>query len=421
MHAFPSQHLFPATGSPAATTGRRSRSRHPSAGRSADAIPRARGTGVLLTAAAVVLVAAVSPAAGAAPAAPAGPGQLIQLNSLGGQGSYAKEMNERGDMIGSSIDAADNYRAVVWWRGQRSPTALGIDGAAPTAINEKGHIVGFVEGGLFLWRDGSASYLRRGAVASFGEAFVNDRDQVAGTATDRNGTSRAFVWQAGRMTTLPTPGGTDSRAGGINNQGQVIGTLTRPGSGTERAVLWQDGRMIEMGTLGGAGSTPVAINDRGQVSGNSAVAGSSDEHPFLWQRGRMTDLLAGTNATAGRVSDLNETGTMTGAASFGTGGSRPVLWRAGRIIDIGLPGHVGGGSDINDRGDVTGHDWADPQGAAVPFRWSDGRTTLFPEPASDIAVTVIGIDRNGVVGVDQETSRFGNIVLRSVVGSDRIG
>ena len=42
-----------------------------------------------------------------------------------------------------------------------------------------------------------------------------------------------------------------------------------------------------------------------------------------------------------------------------------------------------------------------------------GHTTLFTEPVSDIAVTVIGIDRDGTVGVDQETSQFGNIVLRS--------
>jgi hypothetical protein len=38
---------------------------------------------------------------------------------------------------------------------------------------------------------------------------------------------------------------------------------------------------------------------------------------------------------------------------------------------------------------------------------------LFPEPVSDIAITVIGIDRHGLIGVDQETSQSGNIVLRS--------
>ena len=370
-----------------------------------------RRPSVVLTATVLVMAAAVAPAAAAAPDVRTG--QLIQLDSLGGQGSYATRMNDRGDMIGASVDAADSFRAVVWWRGQRSPTALGVDGASPAAINEKGHIVGYVDGGLFLWRDGSATYLKRSTVASFGAPSINDRDQVAGTVTDQDGSSRAFLWQRGRMTMLPTPVGMDSRAVGINNRGQVIGTLTRPEVSTEQAVLWQPGRMIKLGTLGGAGSTPVAINDRGQVSGNSTIAGSSDEHPFLWQRGRMTDLLAGTNATAGRLGDLNETGTMTGTANFGNGDSRPVLWRAGRMIDIGLPGHVGGGWDINDRGDVTGSTWADPQGTAVPFRWRNGHTTLFPEPASDIAITVIGIDRYGVIGVDQETSHSGNIVLRS--------
>ncbi len=367
----------------------------------------------MLTAATVVMAAAVPSATAAAVAPPVGTGRLVRLDSLGGSGSFGTTMNERGDMIGASIDAADKYRAVVWWHGRRTPTALGIEGARAGAINEKGHIVGYVEGGLFLWRAGAVTYLRPSAVVSFGAVAINDRDQVAGTATDQNDASRAFLWQRGRMTMLPTPAGTSSRAVGINNRGQVVGTVTRPGAATEQAVLWQHGRMTELGTLGGAGSTPAAINERGQVIGNSTVAGSSDEHPFLWQHGRMTDLLAGTNATAGRVMALNDTGMMTGYASFGDHAARPVLWRAGRLIVIGLPGHVGSGSFINDRGDVAGPTWADPQGFAVPFRWRNGHTTLFPEPAADIATTIIGIDRSGVISVDQETSRFGNIVLRS--------
>jgi hypothetical protein len=93
--------------------------------------------------------------------------------------------------------------------------------------------------------------------------------------------------------------------------------------------------------------------------------------------------------------------------------SRPVLWRAGHLIDIGLPGHTGIGEHINDRGDVTGPAWAGPESLAVPFRWRNGHTTLYPEPAADIATTVIGIDRRGGIGVDQETSPLGNILLRS--------
>ena len=356
-------------------------------------------------------VAAVTTVMLAAPAADTG--RLVALSSLGGPGSYAVAMNDRGDIIGSSVDAAGDHQAVVWWRGQRTPTPLRTAGAAPTSINERGHIAGWVPGGLFLWRDGSVAYLRRGAVASFGATFVNDRDQVASTATGPDGASRAVLWQRGSLTGLPTPAGTDSRAVGLNNSGEVIGVLTGPGDQAGQGVLWRGGRMIRLGTLGGAGSTPAVINDRGQVAGTSAVAGAEGEHPFLWERGRMTDLLAGTTATSGRVSDLNEAGTMTGSAQSGPGDRRPVVWRDGRMIDIGLPGHTGGGSDLNDRGDVTGTTWADPQSLAVPFRWRDGQTTLYPEPAFDIAVTIIGVDRHGVLGVDQETSADGNRVLRS--------
>jgi len=56
---------------------------------------------------------------------------------------------------------------------------------------------------------------------------------------------------------------------------------------------------------------------------------------------------------------------------------------------------------------------ADLAWRGAPFRWRDGQTTLFTEPVSDIAFTVVGIDGNGVVGVGQETLQFGNIVLRS--------
>ena len=349
---------------------------------------------------------------GAAAAPVAGTGRLVVLSSLGGQGSYAVAMNDRGDLIGSSVDAAGEYQAVVWWRGQRTPTPLRTAGAAPASINERGHIAGWVPGGLFLWREGSVAYLKRSAV-SFGATFVNDRDQVASTATGPDGALRAVLWQRGSLTKLPTPAGTDSRAVGLNNSGEVIGVLTGPGDQTGQGVLWRDGRMIRLGTLGGAGSTPAVINDRGQVAGTSAVAGAEGDRPFLWERGRMTDLLAGTTATTGRVGDLNEAGTLTGSAQSGPSDRRPVVWRDGRMIDIGLPGHTGGGSDLNDRGDVTGTTWADPQSLTVPFRWRDGHTTLYPEPAFDIAVTVIGVDRDGVVGVDQETSADGNRVLRS--------
>lgn len=83
------------------------------------------------------------------------------------------------------------------------------------------------------------------------------------------------------------------------------------------------------------------------------------------------------------------------------------------MTDIGLPGHTAIASAVNDRGDVAGETWAQPDAAAVPFRWQRGRTTLYPEPAGDIAFRVIGIDAHGHLAVAQETTQRGLTVLRA--------
>src|SRR5512136_1894084 len=58
------------------------------------------------------------------------------------------------------------------------------------------------------------------------------------------------------------PGGTLSRAFGLNDNGQVVGfSSTATG---DRAFLWQNGVMTDLGTLAGGGSsTAFGINDSG--------------------------------------------------------------------------------------------------------------------------------------------------------------
>ena len=373
-----------------------------------------RRLSIIATVTIAVTAAAAMPAAATAPTlSRVDTGQLIPLASLGGGESWAVQMNEIGDIVGGSTDARQDWRPAVWWHGRRSATALGVDRASPSAISDKGHIVGRLwdSGALFLWRRGTVTYLRKPTGTDLEVAAVNDRDQVVGTAYHQNGTSRAFLWQRGRFTLFPVPRGASSTAVDINNRGQIAGVVARRDA--QQAALWQQGRMIELGTLGGSASTPVAINDRGQVIGNSTIKKSSAEHPFLWQHGRMTDLLAGTTARGGRVYDLSDTAMMTGSVDQGDGHDRPVLWRAGRMIELGVPGYSGIGMAVNDRGDVAGFSRQRMEGPAVPFRWRNGRTTYFPKPIPDIASNLIGINRHGTIAVEQETTSVGFTVLRS--------
>jgi probable HAF family extracellular repeat protein len=110
------------------------------------------------------------------------------------------------------------------------------------------------------------------------------------------------------MTQLPTLGGYDGYAAGVNNKGQVVGwaensvhdpTCNAPGQILQfEAVIWGP-KLTEITQLppypGDPDSAATAINDKGEVVGisglcSNAVGGASAKHALLWENGVPTDL-----------------------------------------------------------------------------------------------------------------------------------
>src|SRR5439155_19187547 len=103
--------------------------------------------------------------------------------------------------------------------------------------------------------------------------------------------SQPAVGQSCTIKDLGTlPGGSFSRALGINNRGEVAGeATTSPRTFSFHAFLFTGGVMVDLGTLpGGAFSIAYGINDRGQVVGFSNTA-STFSDAFLFENGVMTD------------------------------------------------------------------------------------------------------------------------------------
>ena len=114
-----------------------------------------------------------------------------------------------------------------------------------------------------------------------------------------------FVWENGVMSPLPTLGGPNGFAAGVNARRQIVGwaentihdpTCNAPQVLQFRAVIWENGNATQLPPFpGDSTSAATAINERGQVVGISgdcdvAVGRRSARHAVLWDHGVPQDL-----------------------------------------------------------------------------------------------------------------------------------
>ncbi len=176
----------------------------------------------------------------------------------------------------------------------------------------------------------------------------NDSGQIVGEAIPDGGSAfRGFVWQAGKVTWLPSLGGERSFGAALNNKGQIVGTAEsaeHPGADAMQAVEWKEGKPVPLSVVPNFVSA-LAMNDVGQV------VGTTSNQAFLWEKGKVKSLghlplpapLTNTQATA-----INNKGQIVGGTKYGycpTGmtpeerakmpQSHAWLWEKGEMMDLG--------------------------------------------------------------------------------------
>ena len=234
------------------------------------------------------------------------------------------------------------------------------------------------------------------------------------------------VWQNGVMTALPTLGGNNGAAIGINNRGQIMGYAENDTKDTVcpapqvldyEAVIWgpQPGQVQELPPLpGDTVGFALGINDKGQVVGSSGSCADTPlvpqpvgPHAVLWDNGSPINLgsLGGQLISTGAA--VNNRGEVVGASDLpGDRALHSFLWtRETGMRDLGtlpgdinsLPGATGG---INNRQQVVG--WScNKTGKCRAYLWENNVMTdlnsLIPAHSPLHLVIAFAINDNGVI------------------------
>ncbi len=157
-------------------------------------------------------------------------------------GTTANGINNNGQIVGFSVDNADNV--TNWWRNpNRTFNILNTPaGSFANGINTTPTVVGQNGSTAFSYTTGTVTNLPsvNGTTTSQVAFGINDAGWIVGQYTDSNtGTSPGFVYSGGSYTTLnPVLNATNTFAQGINNHGLVAGFYSTDGDATSHGFFY---------------------------------------------------------------------------------------------------------------------------------------------------------------------------------------
>jgi probable HAF family extracellular repeat protein len=232
--------------------------------------------------------------------------------------------------------------------------------------------------GTFAWRAYAGSAALVGERSGVTVSGINDRGQVIGTVT-RQGMSFAFVWKNGSLKLL----GPNTEADAINDHGEILGQNTYG-----QYVLWNNGRTKRLGL-----HYARALNDRGQVLGCRGADPARCSNA-LWTNGRISLLPFDSDLSPA----MNNRGQVVGRLPNGDAGE----WQNGKVTDLGL----GYPTAINDHGEILGQG---PNGDVTV--WRNGTATdIAPGwPASPVSIN----ERGQVILSKEITTRISHTFIWS--------
>ena len=187
---------------------------------------------------------------------------------------------------------------------------------------------------------------------------INNSGEVAGTLTIPSlsqspadaSRSRAFLYSHGQLQDLGTFGGDSSVACGINDSGQIVGFFSTELPGKLK-------RIVRHGFLYADRSATVLprIETADDINALGQIVGEIRMHAYVCGNGAMVGLGSLVERGYSDARRINKSGQVVGTAKSADGHEHAVLFSEGKMRDLGtLGGPHSRAGDINDSGQVVG-------------------------------------------------------------------
>lgn len=246
---------------------------------------------------------------------------VIDLGTLGGNDSYAFDVNDYGQVVGYSQRANGIRGPFLWQRNAMQDLGLiGEDRGIAWSINSSSDVVGHYHYSLsgqrsFKWSNGQRTELRTAQQWTSNYATsINDSGQVVGVLDGNilQNSVAPFLWVGNIAQQLPDlPGSNNSTGHRINNQGIIVGTAYFPT--TTRAYVIQNEVTTALPLLPDAVSSyAVSINDQSTILGLCSFAPPARNQPTIWINRVPTALPRIPDKTDTEVNDINNSGAVVG-------------------------------------------------------------------------------------------------------------
>lgn len=266
-----------------------------------------------------------------------------------------------------------------------------------TGLSQSGNVTGYCQGSIesvltnpathgFLYSKGAMADLNLTGQKTPLPTAVNDSGIVGGAYlninfADASLSATPFVVQQDGSITLPQGAMQGVLPFGLNNAGQMVGSLVRVSAGSFNIFL--DSQALLYNVAGGAtsvlgsGAAAFAINASGTVGGASIAQNGAAEQPLLWVNGKSQTLALFFGYQQSFVTSVNDSGAAAGVAfdfNFSAGlkdsqaQAHAVVFNTdGSLTDLGVLGSDRSSiaTGINSSGRVVGFSSQDPPDATI--------------------------------------------------------